>query len=135
MRLNGEVLSSLKPHFPSCIKIINDILVKIWKPWNNPNHTKFNDHKKMYSMKNTVDVSHERLFIHLDSGFPCSFHNVTILYHSDFYKRWHTHFTHGDSYFEYLLGDPSYIGKNMFIMRRLGSRERPPDMDEGVLMS
>ncbi len=29
-------------------------------------------------------------------------------------------FLHGDEYFEYLLGDPGYLGEEMFIMRRIG---------------
>lgn len=67
-------LSRLNPHFPGCIGIIDGTLVKIRKPWNNPNHTKwFNGRKKMYCMNNTVVVSHEGLFIHLELGFPGSF--------------------------------------------------------------
>jgi hypothetical protein len=30
---------------------------------------------------------------------------------------------HDDEYFEYLLGDPNYLGENMFIMKRIGRGE------------
>jgi hypothetical protein len=30
---------------------------------------------------------------------------------------------HKDDYFEYLLGDPSYMGEEIFVMRQLGRRE------------
>lgn len=62
--------SSLNPHFPSCTGIIAGTIVKIQKPWNNFNHTKwFNGHKKMHYMNDMVVVSHIALFIHLDLGF------------------------------------------------------------------
>ena len=63
-------------------------------------------------MNNMVVVLHEGLFIHLDLGFLGFFHDVTIICHSIFYGQWRAHFTHDDGYFVYLLGDPSYIGKN-----------------------
>lgn len=47
----------------------------------------------------------------------------------------HAHFTHGGGCFEYLLGDPNYIGENMFIMRRLGNVEKPSKIDDRALMA
>lgn len=35
--------------------------------------------------------------------------------------------------FEYLFDNLRYIGKNIFIMRRLGNVEKTPDIDEGAL--
>ena len=49
------------------------------------------------------------------------------------YKNWRQFFTHNDDYFEYLLGDPGYVGEEMFIMRRLGRREIPEDGDMEVI--
>ena len=46
----------------------------------------------MYCMNNMVVVSHKILFIYLDSSFLGSFHDVIILHHPNFYKRWHAHF-------------------------------------------
>lgn len=46
---------------------------------------------------------------------------------------WHARLTHDDGYIEHLLGNPSYIGENMFIMRRLDNVERPPDVDKDAL--
>jgi hypothetical protein len=46
----------------------------------------FNGWKKMYFMNNMV-VVHHGLFIYLDVGYPCSFHDVTILCESHLYKN------------------------------------------------
>jgi 3-methyladenine DNA glycosylase/8-oxoguanine DNA glycosylase len=40
---------------------------------------------------------------------------------------------HDDEYLEYLLGNPSYLRKEMFIMRRLGRWEVGPNVDENVI--
>lgn len=87
----------------------------------------------MHYINNMIVMSHEDFFIHLDLGSRGSFHDVTILPHFDFYRCWYAYFTHGDSYFEYLLGNLSHIGKNVLIMQRHGNVKRPPDMDEGAL--
>lgn len=36
---------------------------------------------------------------------------------------------HTDEYFEYLLGDPGYIGEEQYIMRRIGQVEVPVGAD------
>ena len=87
----------------------------------------------MYYLNNTVIVLHKDLFIHLDLGFLGSYHDVTILHHSDFYRRWCVFFTHTDGYFRHYLGDHGYHGDNMFIMQHLGQVKHSPDMDEGAL--
>jgi hypothetical protein len=40
---------------------------------------------KMYFMNNMVVVDHHGLFIYLDVGYPCSFHDVTIMCESLLY--------------------------------------------------
>ena len=66
-------------HFPGCIGFIDGTLVELRRPWHNPNHTKwFNGRKKMYCMNNTVVVDHNGLFIHVDLGYPRSYHDVNI---------------------------------------------------------
>lgn len=76
-----------------------------------------------------VVVSHEF------SLFICIWvsQDVTILRHSDFYRRCRAHVTHNDKYFECLIGDPNYIAENIFIMYKFGNVERPLHMDEGAL--
>ena len=108
------------PGFPRCIGIIDGTLVKIRKPWKNPDHGKwFNGRKKMYFMNNVVIVDHHGLFIYIDSTYLGSFHDVTCLYASELHGSWHEHFAHNDmdQYFEYILGDSGYVGTDMFIMR------------------
>ena len=68
------------PSFPSCIGIIDGTLVKIRRPWKNPEHNKwFNGRKKMYCMNNIVIVDHHGLFIYVNPTYPGSFHDVSCL--------------------------------------------------------
>jgi hypothetical protein len=83
----------------------------------------------MYSMNNTVVVDHDGLFIHVNPGYPGSYHNVNILRQSNIYIHWRECFTQNDNIHEYLLGDPGYSGEDMFIMRRVGTRELSEDGD------
>jgi uncharacterized protein (DUF486 family) len=39
----------------------------------------------------------------------------------------------GVDYFEYLLGDPCYMGEEIFIMRRIGQRKFTPDVTQNVV--
>jgi hypothetical protein len=73
-------------------------------------------------MNNTITCDHQDLFIYLNINYPRSHHDVNILQHSNIYNYWHEHFTHGDDYFEYLLRDLGYVGKEMFIMHWIGHR-------------
>ena len=58
--------ASINLYFSGCFGIIDDVLVKIWKPWNNSNHAIWlNGRKKMYCMNYTVVVSHKAIFVHL----------------------------------------------------------------------
>jgi hypothetical protein len=81
----------------------------------------------MYCLNNTVVVDHNGLFIYVDTGYSGKFHDVNILRHSNLYREWRDYFTHNDDYFEYVLGDPGYVGEEMFIMRRVGQRKLPED--------
>ena len=38
--MEKQALASMVPSFPGCIGIINDTLVKIRRPWKNPDHGK-----------------------------------------------------------------------------------------------
>jgi hypothetical protein len=124
-----RVLARKIPQLPGCIGFIDGTLCQIRRPFGNPLHsTWFNGRKKMYCFNNTVVVDHNGLFIYIDSGYPGNFHYVNTLRSSSLFKNWREFFVHIDEYFEYLLGDPGYVGEDMFIMRRIGSRELPvPD--------
>ena len=126
-----QALGSMVSAFPGCIGIIDGTLIKIRRPWKNPDHNKwFNGHKKMYCMNNVVIVDHHGLFIYIDSTYPGSFHDVSCLRASQLHKTWRDHFVHDDvnQYFEYVLGDSGYVGIEMFIMRQIQRHE----MGEGI---
>ena len=76
----------------------------------------------MYALNNTVVMYHFGLFIYIDGGYPGSYHDLDILRQSDLYQNWREYFTHRYDYFEYVLGDPGYVGEEMFIMHRIGQR-------------
>ena len=84
--LEREALASMISTFPDCIGFIDGTLVKIRRPWKNPEHGKwFNGHKKMYCINNVVVVDHHGFFIYVDCSYPWSFHDVTCLQASDMY--------------------------------------------------
>lgn len=118
-----ETLATQVPQFEGCIGFIDGTLLKIRRPTISEHRVFFNGRKKMYSLNNTVIVDHNGLFIHMDLGFPGSFHDVNILRNSEFHKNWRDFFTVRDDYFEYLLGDPGYVGEEQYIMRRIGRLE------------
>ncbi|KAH9105811.1 hypothetical protein AeMF1_018458 [Aphanomyces euteiches] len=125
-----EQLASTIPNFPGCIGFIDGTLCKIRRPYNNPLHKNwYNGRKHMYCFNNTVVVDHSGLIIFEDNGYPGRYHDVNILRQSSLYQHWRDHFTVEESYFEYLLGDPGYVGEEMFIMRRIGSREFADGVD------
>jgi len=49
------------------------------------------------------------------------------------YIRINVNFLHGDEYFEYLLGDPGYLGEEMFIMWRIGRCEIGLNVDQNAI--
>jgi hypothetical protein len=70
----------------------------------------------MYCMNNTMVVDHHGFFKYLDLDYLGLFHDVSILRQLDIHTNWRQHFIHIDTYFEYMLGDLRYMGKNMFVM-------------------
>jgi len=109
-------------------------LVEIPKPWKNPKHwTWFNGHKKICAMNNIVILDHHGVFIYIDSSYLGFYHNAIILRHLAIYRNRCQYFIHQDDYFEYLLGDPRYLGEEMFIMRRMGRQKLPPNANYGVV--
>lgn len=73
--------------------------------------------------------------MYTDLGYPGSFHDVIILRHSQFYREWHTTFTHTDDYFAYCLGDLGYKGEDMFIMHRMDVHKVPPIVEDLAIKS
>jgi hypothetical protein len=73
-----------------------------------------------------VVVDHDGLIIYVDAGFAGSFHDARCVSNSDLGKNWRDYFT-GDELLEqileFLMGDPGYLGLEMFIMRRVDARE------------
>jgi hypothetical protein len=128
-----RALGEMVPQFTGCIGLIDGTLCKIRRPKIEEHKTFFNGRKKMYCLNSTVIVDHHGLFIHVDPGFPGSAHDVSILRMSPIHQRWREHFTHTDQYFEYLLGDPGYIGTEQYIMRRLGRTELHENVDSPAI--
>lgn len=125
-----QQLSAVLPQFPGCIGFIDGTLVKIRRPFRDTQHRSwFNGRKKMYCFNNTVIIDHNGLFTFVDPGYPGKWHDVNILRCSEIFQNWRQHFTHSDDYWEYLIGDPGYLGEEMFIMRRIGGREIPEGAD------
>jgi hypothetical protein len=44
-------------------------------------------------------------------------------------KNWHQYFVHTIEYYEYLLGDLGYMGKDMFVMCCVGKHEMTFEVD------
>jgi len=67
-------------------------------------------------------VDHQGLFIYLDFGYPRSYHVMSSYCANLSCIRINIKFFMHDNheYFEYLLKDPSYLGKEMFIMKKIG---------------
>jgi hypothetical protein len=84
-------------------------------------------------MNTKVILDYKGLFIYIDCGYPRSYHDVNILGHFNIYQEWQQYFIHDDEYFEFLLGDPRYMGKKMFIMQRIGRREITPNANMDVM--
>jgi hypothetical protein len=81
-------------------------------------------------MNNTMVLDHHGLFIYIDLAYHGFYHDVNNIHHSAIYREWHQYFIHHD---EFLLEDPRYLGEEMFIMKRMGRQELPPDVDHGVI--
>jgi len=135
--IERRALALTLPEFEGCIGFIDGTLIEIPRPYAETRAQQqrlwYNGRKSMYCFNNTVVVDHNGLFIFIDPGYPGSLHDVNCLRQSDLYKNWRRYFTHSDEYFEYLLGDPGYVGEDMFIMRRIGRRETVEDGEMSVI--
>jgi DDE superfamily endonuclease len=123
-------LSQRLPDFPGCIGHIDGTLCRINRPDDIEHGGYYNGRKHMYCFNNVVTIDHDGLFIYVDAGFAGSFHDVRCLRACDIYDNWREYFRcdNLDDVQEYLLGDPGYMGAEMFILRRVDGREV---IDEG----
>jgi hypothetical protein len=129
----GKELARRIPEFKSCIGFIDGMLVKIGRPTREDHCYWYNGRKATYAFNNTVVVDDNGMFIYVDPGYPGFFHNVVILGNSLLYRNWRSHFSHSDGDIEYLLGDPGYIGEEMFIVRRVNCPKIAADGDIHVV--
>jgi DDE superfamily endonuclease len=65
------------------------------------------------------------LFIYVDAGFAGSFHDVRCRRNSHIHHNWREYFANDDldAVQEYILGDPGYMGVDMYVLRRVDNRE------------
>jgi hypothetical protein len=113
---------------PGCIGFVDGTLCRIRRP-KRPDHGRYyNRRKRGYFFNNIVVIDHDGLFIYVEPGYAGSFHDVNCLRNSELHRTWRQRFTRrenvdGGRYFEYLLGDPGYLGVDMYILRRVDNRE------------
>lgn len=62
--------------------MVDGTLIKIRRPFDDLEHAGWSTGRN-----NIVIVDHCGLFIHLDLGYSCNFHDVNILRHSDVYAN------------------------------------------------
>jgi len=91
--------------------------------------------QKKNAMNNIVILDHHGLFIYINIGYIGFYHDVMILWHFSVYKNWCQYFIHDDDDFEYLLGNPSYMSEEMFIMQKIGQWELMPDVDHVAMQT
>ena len=79
----------------------------------------------MYCFNNVIVIDHDGLFIYVKAGFAGSFHDVRCLRLTELFMNWRQYFRNEnrDLVEEYLLGDPGYMGADMFILRPVDNRE------------
>jgi hypothetical protein len=116
------------PSMPGCIGFVDGTLCRIRRPNRHDHGLYYNRRKRGYFFNNIVVIDHDGLFIYVDPGFAGSFHDVNCLRNSELHRTWRQKFTRTESaegdYFEYLLGDPGYLGVDMYILRRVDRREQ-----------
>ena len=120
-----RMLSNALPGFEGCIGHIDGTLCRILRP-KIPEHKKYyNNRKSMYCFNNVIVIDHDGLFIYIEAGFAGSFHDVRCLRLTNLFRNWRQFFQNEnrDMVEEYLLGDPGYMGADMFILRRVDNRE------------
>lgn len=80
--MNNErhCLGAITQNYPSCMALIVDgILAEIRRMCKNALHSKwFKMEEKLYCVNNTMIVRNDGLFMHIDVGYPGSFHNCTF---------------------------------------------------------
>lgn len=117
-------LGRVIPQLPGCIGFVDGTLCRVRRPFENQMHSKwFQGRKKMYCLNSTVLVDHNGLFIHVDPGYPGSFHDSQILKTSMVERFWRRLFTHTEGYSEYVLGDSGYMGAEKYVMRGFSKTE------------
>ena len=130
-----QTRSRLAPFFDGCIGHIDGTLCKIRKPRIREHRRYYNKRKEIYCMNTVIVVDHDGLIIYVDAGFAGSFHDARCLENSDLGMNWRHYFTrHSDlmEVIEFLLGDPGYMGWEMFILRRIDAREIVGGVRDGV---
>jgi DDE superfamily endonuclease len=113
--------------FPGCIGHVDGTLCEINRPAIHEHKRYYNNRKKMYCFNNVVIIDHDGLFIYIDAGFAGSFHDFRCLRNSHIHQNWRNCFASDnlDAVQEYLLGDPGYMGVEMYALRRVDNREVP----------
>ena len=75
--------------FEGCIGFIDGTLVKNLFLYRDPNHSRFfNGRKEIQSINNSVVVDYNGSFIHINHGYPWSFHDASCLHASSLVRNW-----------------------------------------------
>ncbi len=124
MRFNGLLLNNWLPlvHISCNSKVVSDSLIGFSSKFASlrttmPISRSSTSLKRCIYMNNIVVLDHCGLFIYLNNKYLGFFHDVNILHESNLYKNQHKLFRYTNECFEYLLGDPSYLGEDMFAMQ------------------
>lgn len=80
-----------------------------------------------------VVMDHYGLFIYIDLKYSKSYHDIIIFHLSNIHKIWLHLFFHTNEYFEYLLDDLGYMGKETFVMHRIRKCEFIPKTNLDVI--
>jgi hypothetical protein len=130
-------LSQRLPGFPGCIGHLDGTLCCINRPSNiGADHRRhYNGRKHIYCFNNIVVVDHDGLFIFVDPGHAGSYHDVNCLRNSDLHREWRERFSRPslDEVGQHLLGDPGYVGVEMYVLRRIHRREMPTDPNAAAI--
>jgi hypothetical protein len=118
-------LAKVLPEFEGCIGFVDGTLCTIRRPRIDQHKKFYNNRRAKYCMNSVVIVDHDGLIIYVDSGYPGSFHDVRCLKMSHIHSHWREYFSAQslDDVGEYLLGDPGYLGADMYVLRRVDFRE------------
>ena len=127
-------LANVLPGLSGCIGHVDGTLCKILKPRIADHKRYYNNRKKMYCINTVVVIDHSGMIIYFEGGFAGSFHDIRCLRNCDLYQNWRNYFTVDEDVGigEYFLGDPGYMGAEMFVLRRVDNREMPAHVDQAV---